>query len=178
MARRRRRWVVRSVLVAACVALTAACAAAQEVGGDGVSAPSEVTAAATPAPERGVASPPAGDGSIDADADAAADDDRPVERRLRPVVDQAVQDLAERLGVPPDRVDVVLAQSVTWPDDRLGCPLRGGREGLGGPRRGTRVHLRVDDLLYRYHTGERREGPFLCDPQAAKSEEYNDRIEP
>jgi hypothetical protein len=182
MARRRRQAMVRAMVVAACVALATACGAAQEVGDRGQQVASEdAAAAATPHADRDAASPPPSDAETpDVDDLAnAEDDDRPVERSLRPVVDEAVRDLAARAGVPPDQVRVVLAQRVMWPDDALGCPLPGGGEERGGePRQGTRVHLEVGDRLYRYHTGGAREEPFLCDPAAAKLQEYHDRIEP
>lgn len=181
MARTRGPAVVRAVVLAACVLLATACGAAQEVGGSVQdTAAEDAVVAATPPPERDGPSSSSDDGGApddDGDLADAQDDDRPVERSLRPVVDEAVRDLAARAGVSPDRIRVVLAQRVTWPDDALGCPLRGGGE-LGDPRRGTRVHLEVDDMLYRYHTGGAREEPFLCDPAAAKSAEYHDRIEP
>jgi hypothetical protein len=181
MARRRGQATVRTMVGVACLLLATACGAPQEVGGsaqDVVSEDSPV-AATTPA-ERDAASPPSDDAAtrhVDDDLANAADDDRPVERSLRPVVEEAVRDLSERAGVPPDQISVVLAQRVTWPDDALGCPVHGGG-GLGDPHQGTRVHLEIDDELYRYHTGGTEEEPFLCDPAAARSEERSDRIEP
>lgn len=180
MARTRRHAIVRVMVVAACVLLATACGGAQEVGGSPQDLASDEALAATPPPTTRSAPPSPSDADtapgVGELADAA-DDDRPVERSLRPIVDEAVRDLADRIGVPPDQIRVVLAQRVTWSDDTLGCPLRGD-ERLGGPHPGTRVHLEVDGVLYRYHSGGAREEPFPCDPAAAKSEEYHDRIEP
>lgn len=168
---------LRAMLVAACVLLATACGAAAEVEGGAQDVVSEAaTVASTVRPEHDAASHDAVTPDVDDELANAEDDDRPVERSLRPVVDEAVRDLADRAAVPPDQIRVVLAQRVTWPDETLGCPLRGGEE-LGGPRPGTRVHLEADGVLYRYH-GAADEEPFLCDPAAAKSEEYLDRIEP
>lgn len=177
MAHRRAQAMVRTMVVAACLLLATACGAAQEVGGSAQDVTSEDVAVAATAPTEQDAAPRSDDAATPDDLANADDDDRPVERSLRPVVDEAVRDLSERAGVPPGRIEVVLAQRVTWPDDALGCPVHGGR-GLGDPHQGTRVHLRVDDQLYRYHTGGAQEEPFLCDPAAVKSEEYADRIEP
>jgi hypothetical protein len=175
--------MVRAMVLAACVALATACGAAQEVGDGGQQVASEdAAAAATPRADLDARSLPPDDAAtpdVDGDLANAEDDDRPVERSLRPVVDEAVRDLAARADVPPDQIRVVLAQRVMWPDDALGCPLPGGGEVRGGDTTpGTRAHLEVDDQLYRYHTGGAREEPFLCDPAAAKFEEQHDRIEP
>lgn len=160
--------VVRTAVVTACLLVVAACGAAQDVGG--ADASDNAAVAATPLAE--VDRPAPTDDAVDVE-----DDDRPVERSLRPMIDAAIRDLAAREGVDPDEITVVLAQRVTWPDETLGCPLRGG-ERIGGPRQGTRVHLEADERVYRYHTGGARDDPFLCDPLAAKSEEHDDRIEP
>lgn len=160
--------------VVAWVLLAAACGAAQDTDGGAretapEGAPTAVTqsAAAAVAPPEDVATD-----APDVDADTSA-----VERSLRPVVDEAVRDLASRSGAASDAISVVLAQRVIWPDATLGCPLRGD-ERIGGPQPGARVHLEVGGRVYRYHMGGTRDEPFLCDPRAAKSEEYNDRIEP
>lgn len=168
MAHSRGPLVVRTAVVTACLLLAVACGAAQEAGD--ADAPDEVAVAAT----------------LPADVDDRAptddvveveDDDRPVERSLRPTIDAAIRDLAVRAAVDPDQVTIVLAQRVTWPDETLGCPLRGS-ERIGGPRQGIRVHLEANERVYRYHTGGARDEPFLCDPRAAKSEDLGDRIEP
>lgn len=178
MARRRASLLIRAAVVAACVLLAAACGAAAEVGG--VDAADDVTLAPTPPAGGDGRSEPTEDGAAgrsDDDVVDVEDDDRPVERSLRPLTDAAIRDLAAREGIDRDDITVVLAQRVTWPDETLGCPLRGD-ERLGGPRRGVRVHLEADGRVYRYHAGGTREEPFLCDPRAAKSEEHADRIEP
>lgn len=176
MARRRTSLRMRAAVLAVCLLLAAACGAAQEAGG------AEGEATTTPAPPTGVdaAAAPSDDGTARDDADGAVDvegDDRPVERSLRPTIDAAVRDLAARVQVDPGEISVVLAQRVIWPDQTIGCPLRGD-ERIGGPRQGVRVHLEAGDRVYRYHSGGTREEPFLCDPQAVKSEEHSDRIEP
>jgi hypothetical protein len=169
MAHTRGPLAVRTGVVTACLLLVAACGGAQEVGGADPS--DDVAVAATPSADVDDRSAPT-DAAVEVE-----DDDRPVERSLRPTIDAAIRDLATRAGVDPDEVTVVLAQRVTWSDETLGCPLRGD-DRLGGPRQGIRVHLEADERVYRYHTGGTRDEPFLCDPRAAKSEELDDRIEP
>ncbi len=41
------------------------------------------------------------------------------------VIQAAVDDAAARAGVDPSAATVVTAQSVTWPNGALGCPVRG-----------------------------------------------------
>ncbi|MDD9205613.1 hypothetical protein PU560_03910 [Georgenia sp. 10Sc9-8] len=78
--------------------------------------------------------------------------------------EMAVQDLADRLGVPAEDVTVVRAESVTWPDGALGCP-EPGTAYTQSLVEGMLIELTVDGETYRYHSGTDRE-PFLCsDPQ-------------
>jgi hypothetical protein len=73
----------------------------------------------------------------------------------------AVADLAERLGVDPDAVEVVSADAVVWPDAGLGCPAP-GMSYAQVQVEGTRIVLAHDGGEYPYHSGGSR-GPFLCE---------------
>ncbi|MGH9895659.1 MAG: hypothetical protein ACREA0_27480, partial [bacterium] len=44
---------------------------------------------------------------------------------LQSLVEAAIADLAQRLGVAPSAIDVVSAEAVVWPDGALGCPQPG-----------------------------------------------------
>lgn len=76
-----------------------------------------------------------------------------------PVAD-AIADLAGRLSVAPDTIEVLDARFVTWRDGAVGCP----EEGLAYSQAlvpGWLVVLRVDDASYRYHSAEGA-APFFC----------------
>jgi hypothetical protein len=84
-----------------------------------------------------------------------------VDESLRPVVDRAVADLVERLGVAPGQVQVEAAGSVTWSDSSCGCP-EPGRRYPQVPVDGVYVRLVAGGRQFHYHGGGRR-GLFLCD---------------
>jgi len=80
---------------------------------------------------------------------------------LKPLIDAAVTDLAQRLRIPISEVCVVDARSVVWPDRSLGCP----RPGLLYPQvqqDGVFIRLQAQGRTYAYHGGGSR-APFLCD---------------
>lgn len=73
----------------------------------------------------------------------------------------AVADLADRLGINHDEIEVRAFEALTWPDSSLGCP----KEGMMYAQvltEGSRIKLAVGERLYAYHAAEGRE-PFLCD---------------
>jgi hypothetical protein len=84
-----------------------------------------------------------------------------VDESVRPLVDQAVTDLAERLGLAAGRVVVEAAGSVTWSDASCGCP-EAGRRYRQVPVDGVYVRLSAHGRLFHYHGGGRR-GLFLCE---------------
>ncbi len=80
---------------------------------------------------------------------------------LKPLVDAAVGDLAQRLRIPATEVCVVDARSVVWPDGSLGCP----RPGMLYPQvlqDGVFIRLQAQGRAHAYHGGGSR-APFLCD---------------
>ena len=77
-----------------------------------------------------------------------------------PVVEEALSNLADRLGIGIDVIDVLDARAVTWRDGSVGCP----EPGLAYSQAlvpGWLVVLRVDDGSFRYHASENRH-PFFC----------------
>lgn len=73
---------------------------------------------------------------------------------------QAIDDLAARLGVAPDVIDVVRVEEVDWPDGSLGCP----QPDMRYPQvlvNGSFIQLQVGNQTYHYHSGGGRP-PFLC----------------
>ncbi len=87
----------------------------------------------------------------------------PYDPNLARLIEQAKQDLAQRLGVDVSAVEVAQVAAVTWPDGSLGCP-RPGMAYIQVLIDGVFVQLRVGDQLYNYH-GDGRQPLFLCDAQ-------------
>lgn len=79
---------------------------------------------------------------------------------LAPWVEDATTDLADRLDVEEDAVEVISAVLVTWPDAALGCP-EPGRQYATVATDGAVIELMVERVVYRYHAGGDR-GPFPC----------------
>ena len=75
-------------------------------------------------------------------------------------VTQAKQDLAKRLSVNPDQIELVSFTPVTWPDGSMGCP-EPGMMYTQVLVEGYRIQLRSGGRDYEYHGGGTR-APFLC----------------
>ena len=75
-------------------------------------------------------------------------------------VDIAIADLADRLDVGSDVIEIVGVEEVTWPDGALGCP-EPGTTYTQALVDGSRIVLSVDGTEYDYHSG--RSGvPAYC----------------
>jgi hypothetical protein len=87
---------------------------------------------------------------------------------LAAIVEAARKDLAERLSVDVEGIDVVESRSIVWRDGSLGCPEPGMMytEAL---QDGALVKLRYGSKVYSYHSGGSR-GPFLCEPRSDQRE--------
>src|SRR5690606_8109535 len=72
----------------------------------------------------------------------------------------AVEDLAERLGVDPEAIEVGPLEDVTWPDGSIGCP-QPGQHYTQALVPGARPVLTVDGEPYAYH-GKGEEPLFYC----------------
>lgn len=75
----------------------------------------------------------------------------------------AIQDLAARLDVSEQDVEIVEVRDVQWPDGALGCPEE-GKFYTQAVVDGTRVLLGADDRIFDYHAGDDGE-PFLCESE-------------
>lgn len=84
---------------------------------------------------------------------------------LERLVEQARADLARRSSIPLERISVVEAAGVVWPNSAMGCP-QPGMAYLQVPTDGSRIILEADGRRYDYHYGGRR-GLFLCEPTKA-----------
>jgi hypothetical protein len=76
------------------------------------------------------------------------------------LVNAAKQDLAKRLAISVDQINLVQATAVVWPDSSMGCP-QPGMEYLQVPEDGALIVLEAQGNLYEYHRGKR--GLFLCE---------------
>jgi hypothetical protein len=76
------------------------------------------------------------------------------------VIAVAVADLAGRIGVAPDEIEVVSSESVTWRSGALGCS-RPGMEYTQALVTGRRLLLSDGEIRYTYHQGGSG-APFLC----------------
>ena len=87
----------------------------------------------------------------------------PLDSTENKLVVYAKEDLAQRLGIPLDKIELVSMQEVTWRDGSLGCP-QPGMQYTQALVNGTLIILSVDDQRYQYHSGKRGM-PFLCEYQ-------------
>lgn len=84
----------------------------------------------------------------------------PIEPEMQQLIAQAKADLARRLSIKPEEIELVEARQVDWPDSSLGCPEPGG-EYLHVWIVGELIVLRVENHVFEYHSGNNRP-PFLC----------------
>lgn len=80
---------------------------------------------------------------------------------LQPLVDLAIADLVQRLGITRAAVSVTEAVTVVWPDRSLGCP-RPGMQYPQVPHDGFLIRLQAQGRTFAYHGGGSRP-PFLCE---------------
>ena len=73
----------------------------------------------------------------------------------------AKEDLAKRLGIPVEEIELITMEAVTWPEGSLGCP-ESGVEYIQVQREGARIRLRAEKRIYQYHSGGGLP-PFLCE---------------
>ncbi len=79
-----------------------------------------------------------------------------------PQVEQAIADLAQRLSIAPEDIQVMAAEMRTWSDASLGCP-QPDMSYAQVPQDGLLVQLGYAGRVYNYHSGG-NQAPFLCDP--------------
>ncbi len=105
-----------------------------------------------------------GAGAVDAEADANGESimgERSAAGSGRELVERARVDLAKRLGVTAEQIEVASVEEVTWRNTSIGCP----QPGMMYAQRlvnGSRIVLRAGGAEYHYHSGGGRE-PFYCE---------------
>lgn len=85
---------------------------------------------------------------------------------LEDYVEQAVSDLAERLDIDRDEIELADAEFVTWSDGSLGCP-EPGHMYTQALVPGYRIRLHVGKEIHAYH-GARDRDPFYCPADRAR----------
>jgi hypothetical protein len=75
-------------------------------------------------------------------------------------VAHAIQDLANRLKIPPEEITLVDVVQVVWRDGSLGCP-QPGMMYIHALVEGMRIRLSVGERIYHYHSSKKGQ-PFLC----------------
>ena len=90
----------------------------------------------------------------------------PVPVGVAAAIRQALADASQRTGRPTDELQIVSAESVTWPDGALGCP-QPGMAYTQALVPGFRVRVRAGEELFDYHSG-RSGAPTLCPPDRAR----------
>lgn len=95
---------------------------------------------------------------------------------LQKLVTQASEDLARRLGIDVDQIDLVEFKAVVWPDGSLGCP-RPDMAYIQVQQEGTLIRLQVGGRIYEYHSGGNRP-PFLCEQPSGKPIEGDSLLPP
>jgi len=84
----------------------------------------------------------------------------PASASLKGQVELALRDAAQRTQLPPDKLQVTLAEAVTWPDGSLGCP-QPGMEYTQVLVDGYRIRILAGAVTLEYHASVRGQ-PFLC----------------
>lgn len=84
----------------------------------------------------------------------------PIDPGLKPYIDIAVADLAQRLGIGADKIEVDSATLEQWPDSSLGCPEK-GMQYAQVLTDGALIVLTSGAKTYKYHAGGSRP-PFYC----------------
>lgn len=87
--------------------------------------------------------------------------DSQIDPGLKPYIDLAVADLAQRLSVDVTSIGVTSATLMEWPDSALGC-RQAGQQYAQVSTDGSLIVLTADGKEYRYHSGGSRK-PFYCE---------------
>lgn len=93
---------------------------------------------------------------------------------LVPYVEQVFSDLAERLDIDRERIELVDAEYVTWRDGALGCPEPGNMY-TQALVPGYRIRLRAGGEIHYYH-GARDKAPFYCPADRVSPRDGNNDV--
>jgi hypothetical protein len=90
----------------------------------------------------------------------------PVPPELRRQTDLALRDLATRLGIDPQSIQLHEARRVTWPSGATGCP-QPGMSYTQALMPGVLIVLGADGKTFLYHASSDGE-PFYCPENRAQ----------
>jgi hypothetical protein len=110
---------------------------------------------------------PVGGAVVQESAEAEPAIPLPEAKALRDRVIQAREDLAKRMAVSPEEIELLEIKEVVWPDASLGCPSP-GKLYAQVTKEGFLIRLRLSKRVYRYHSGQGG-APFLCESPAPKT---------
>lgn len=79
-----------------------------------------------------------------------------------PQVQTATEDLANKLNISTNSIEIISVELITWPNNSMGCP-QPGMAYKQVPVDGLLIRLSVEGVEYNYHSGGSRD-PFLCQP--------------
>lgn len=96
---------------------------------------------------------------------AAAQEEGEVDEKLTELTEQAKADLAAKLEIEADDVEVASSRWVTWRDASCGCPKKGEMYAQMLTE-GALIVLRAGGEDYRYHSN-RSGPPFHCEDPAS-----------
>jgi len=85
------------------------------------------------------------------------------ETNMQSLVEKARADLAQRLGISKDEINVVEANSVVWPDGSLGCPEQ-GMQYAQVLTPGYLIRLRYQEQQFEYHASRGTTIVYCEDP--------------
>jgi hypothetical protein len=80
---------------------------------------------------------------------------------METLIEEAKEDLADRMSIEIAKISLVEAKEVVWPDASLGCP-QPGMKYKQVPEDGALIILQAQGAVYEYHSGGSR-GLFLCE---------------
>ena len=153
------RWIGICLFLSLTVGLLSACAPASSAGEAEKPAETEDSGAA-PTPRQGLVAVPTETMAGSQPVEAAPLQPGDYDEAAAPLVQQAQDDLAQRLGAPLDQIAVVSVSEVVWPDGSLGC-AQPGQVYTQATIPGYRIILSYQGQQYDYHTDASR--AFLCE---------------
>jgi hypothetical protein len=151
------KWIGIFLLLSLAAGLLSACAAAPNIN-EAENPAVTAESGAAPTPRQGVV-------PVSSETPGEAPAEAPVQsadygEEAAPLVKQAQEDLAQRLGAPIDQISVVSVSEVVWPDGSLGCP-QPGQMYTQATMPGYQITLSYQGQEYNYHTDMQR--AFLCE---------------
>jgi hypothetical protein len=93
---------------------------------------------------------------------------------LQSVVEAVLADAVKQTGLDRDSIEVLSAESVTWPDGSLGCPKPGVMY-TQALVPGYRILLKAGDRTLNYHANRR--GYFVLCPSAVATPPVDGAVE-